>query len=377
MILHYRLKNTTTTEQYPHIASEEFSLTSDEGYRYKSWSSPRGLHSKEYAPRLATEEETANLGGGSLLRPLLPGGSFTEVKVFEVPEEAVPAKVEIVGLPKAISLASAPKRVMLPKPSASSTQVEALVARTIHKCQSSIEHAYGAATYVFYEASWLGQDRWLVKPDWQTGNMTYGTWKVDSQSGTVSPSDAAAKSTLAAIASGGCGLPKGISPVRLGTPEWWEAVAPKRDYMWGGLWRQQRRSPSNATAQEGYTEDKYQLYAAVFVGWQRAIVGVEPREDHFQPFVESNAPDQLGGTAHIVLKEILRRITSYRPHDPATAWMRPYIAPETEAEMSIPYRLFVTTCLEGFSPGIPVEQCRNISLNDFWPIYQAQLPRQR
>ena len=172
------------------------------------------------------------------------------------------------------------------------------------------------------------------------------------------------------MTSGGCELPEGVSPLVLGTPEWWEAVAPRIDYHLG-LWYKNTQKPFRKDL-EDYPEDKYQLYAGIF--YARSLVWEDVREN-FGPFVERESyPDsELGVTGRLFLTELSAAIARYDPDNPDTAWMRPYVVPNTEAEMTLPYWLFMASCVGGFQ-SISVEQCRDISLDDFWPIYQQWLP---
>lgn len=61
------------------------------------WNPPAGIHSKEYKPRKATNEEIEVLVGDSgAYEDLLPEESIVGSVVFEIPEDETPIEASIV-----------------------------------------------------------------------------------------------------------------------------------------------------------------------------------------------------------------------------------------------------------------------------------------
>ena len=110
--------------------------------------------------------------------------------------------------------AATPFPTPTPLPLMSQSEVERQVFRTISSCKSSIDRAYGATTALSYLTSYLGQNRWLVEAYWPN-TVNYGTWRVDSLTGSITPFNAFAETVR--DLDGNCGLPAGVESI-LPTP---------------------------------------------------------------------------------------------------------------------------------------------------------------
>lgn len=105
VILQYRLTNGGVRQaDTPYINAGEV-LTAPDGYFYKVWSPPVGVHSEEYAPRPSTEEEVGSLlGDAGGFETLLPEESVTGRVVFEIPTDAEPVEATLRYVPAKVAL---------------------------------------------------------------------------------------------------------------------------------------------------------------------------------------------------------------------------------------------------------------------------------
>ena len=411
-IIHYLVKNLGSDDRFPpylgELISETYedsdgkesyrvlashkgvSLTTAEGQEREIWRPVEGINTEEHRPRPSTDLEITSIGG--VVGPpevgfglISPGRSTWGSMIFQIPSNTTPIRVDVVDLPLPISLSTEPLRVDVPIPTATpralltETEVEDLVSLTIDRCKISIDGAYGALTVVDYETRYLGEDRWLVEALWAAAPMTYGRWGVNSKTGEVDPFDIYAEKVVSLMAGASCGLPNDISPVALGTPEWWEAVAPFAVYV------------SSAFVDDGEveldTQVLYQLRAAIFVALE-GLRGSAPSRaqfssslitmwarasDYYEP---GNTMAGLGRYAQGLFDEISLEANRYREGDPAAAWLKPYAVPESEAEVSLTYWLLLAPCLGGLTETEP-DRCLDTSLSDFWSQYEAWVLSQR
>ena len=104
VVLVFQFQNNWVRPQETPYLSEGEVLT-DKGYFYTAWKPPVGIHSEEYTPREATEEEVEALVGNSGgFEELLPEEVVVGRIVFEVPVDEMPVEVRIVGVPYLIEL---------------------------------------------------------------------------------------------------------------------------------------------------------------------------------------------------------------------------------------------------------------------------------
>ena len=104
VILVFQFQNNWVRPQDTPYLSEGEVLT-DKGYFYPAWDPPMGIHSEEYAPRQATEEEVEALVGSSGgFVELLPEETIVGRIGFEVPMDERPLEVRIIGVPYLIEL---------------------------------------------------------------------------------------------------------------------------------------------------------------------------------------------------------------------------------------------------------------------------------
>jgi len=413
IIIQYAVKNLGSDDRFPpylgELISETYedsdgkesfrvlashkgvSLTTADGREHELWSPAEGINTQEHSPRPSTDLEITSIGGvfGSPevgFGLISPGRSTWGSMVFHIPAHIAPTRVNVVDLPLPISLSTEPLRVDVPIPTATpralltEAEVEDLVSLAINKCKISIDKAYGALTVVDYETRYLGEDRWLVEARWAAAPMTYGRWGVNSKTGEVDPFDVISEGVVSLMAGTGCGLPNNISSVALGTPEWWEAVAPFEDYVssafvvgGGGL--------------ELDTQVLYQLQAAIFVALE-GLRGSDPNRAQFRSSIlviwvrvfDSYEPGytmaSLGRYAQDLFDEISLEASRYSARDPDTAWLKPYAAPTSEGEVSLSYWLLLAPCLGGLTE-IDPDRCLDTSLSDFWSQYEAWVLSQR
>lgn len=100
IILAYEFHNKGIEEQStPYLTVGEIVITPEE-YHYEIFTPPYGIHSEEYGPRKATEEEIDMLIGDSGgYENLLPRDSVKGCVVFEIPEDATPIEAKIASIP--------------------------------------------------------------------------------------------------------------------------------------------------------------------------------------------------------------------------------------------------------------------------------------
>lgn len=105
VILQYRLMNDGVRQaDTPYINTGEV-LTAPDGYFYKIWSPPVGVHSEEYAPRPSTQEELdILLGDTGGFETLLPEESIMGRVVFEIPTDAEPVEATLAYIPAKVQL---------------------------------------------------------------------------------------------------------------------------------------------------------------------------------------------------------------------------------------------------------------------------------
>jgi len=108
VILIYELKNNWYRPQKtPYIDSGE--IGTDAGHIFPYWEPPLGIHSEEYKPRKATEEEIKTLIGTSgSWKDLLPGESTVGCAVFEIPEDEEPVEASLAHVDHIIVLGPKP-----------------------------------------------------------------------------------------------------------------------------------------------------------------------------------------------------------------------------------------------------------------------------
>jgi hypothetical protein len=92
------------------------------------------------------------------------------------------------------------------------SEVNQLVSEIIAPCKLAVDDQNGLPTTVIYSDEYLGNDFWLVEARWPNGNMSYGTWQVDSRNGQVFPNDDSAQTIFSKMTGGGCNLPPGVTP---------------------------------------------------------------------------------------------------------------------------------------------------------------------
>lgn len=105
VVVTYILKNPGTVAQArPIILGDDATLATTNQHFYEIWRPPLGIHSDEYAPRLSSADELAQMPQSYSSRNLLPGES-TDVDslAFEIPFNEVPSYLiladgELVGL---------------------------------------------------------------------------------------------------------------------------------------------------------------------------------------------------------------------------------------------------------------------------------------
>lgn len=102
VILTYEFQNNWIRPQStPYLNAGE--IGTNKGYIYTTWDPPLGVHSEEYKPRLATDEEVKTLVGDSGgYEDLLPEESVAGRVVFEIPEGETPVEASIVYVPPLI-----------------------------------------------------------------------------------------------------------------------------------------------------------------------------------------------------------------------------------------------------------------------------------
>jgi hypothetical protein len=98
VILIYEFQNNgIRPQETPYISAGE--IATEEGYIYPAWNPPLGVHSEEYQPREATDNEIETLigdsGGYVDLLPGAPGESVVGCVVFEIPEGATPVEADL------------------------------------------------------------------------------------------------------------------------------------------------------------------------------------------------------------------------------------------------------------------------------------------
>lgn len=102
IILIYRFQNNwIRPQETPYLNAGE--IATDKGYIYTTWDPPVGIHSEEYKPRKATDDEVKTLIGDSGgYEDLLPEESIIGCVVFEIPEDETPIEASIVHVPPLI-----------------------------------------------------------------------------------------------------------------------------------------------------------------------------------------------------------------------------------------------------------------------------------
>jgi hypothetical protein len=100
IILAYKIQNNWIREQTtPYLEAGEI-LTAPKGYYYKVFTPPVGIHSHEYKPREAKDEEISTLiGDPGAYKTILPEEFVVGRVVFEIPEDAWPIEAKIAHLP--------------------------------------------------------------------------------------------------------------------------------------------------------------------------------------------------------------------------------------------------------------------------------------
>lgn len=93
VIVSVSITNIGKTEHY----SPDFyaSINTSERYRFIEWSPPHGVHSEEYNPKRATEDEIEMYGCHHEWGKLYPGESVSDDYVFEIPEGTEPLCLHI------------------------------------------------------------------------------------------------------------------------------------------------------------------------------------------------------------------------------------------------------------------------------------------
>jgi len=122
--IQFRFTNVGVREQItPYLNAGEV-VVAPQGYYYKVWSPPVGVHSIEYEPRPSTVDEVIALGGDAgAFEALLPGQSVTGSLVFEIPENVVPIEAQVQLLPVRFSFARGATSVPTLIPVSTSTPV--------------------------------------------------------------------------------------------------------------------------------------------------------------------------------------------------------------------------------------------------------------
>lgn len=157
-----------------------------------------------------------------------PGGRSVEGLGFAVSEVTIGEQILTLKQGAAIALPTPtptpwPTPPPTPLPLMNQAEVERQVFGTISSCKLSIDRAYGATTALSFLTNYLGQNRWLVEAYWPN-TVNYGTWRVDSLTGSVTPFNAFAETVR--DLDGNCGLPANVDSI-LPTPTPFPTATPR------------------------------------------------------------------------------------------------------------------------------------------------------
>jgi hypothetical protein len=109
IILIFKFQNNwTRPQETPYLKAGE--IATDKGYIYPTWDPPLGVHSEEYKPREATNEEIKTLVGDSgAFEDLLPEESTVGCVVFEIPKDETPIEANIIYVTPLIRYEEGPR----------------------------------------------------------------------------------------------------------------------------------------------------------------------------------------------------------------------------------------------------------------------------
>lgn len=115
--------------------------------------------------------------------------------------------------------APSPTPTPTPTPVLSESEVKRFIFRHVKDCHDSLEAQYGGDLTVSYDMRYIGSQEWLVEVSADPTNLSYGSWKLNGQTGAITPFDSFARNLAGTLSRGSkCVLPEGISPLRTPIP---------------------------------------------------------------------------------------------------------------------------------------------------------------